>query len=78
MSEAYQQANEAFYGSTIAIELLGSALITPILEELLHRGVVYKRLRNLFGLKVGILVSAWIFAGLHFNIVQFLYAFLQQ
>lgn len=76
MSEAYQQANEAFYGSTIAIELLGSALITPILEELLHRGVVYKRLRNLFGLKAGIFVSAWVFAGLHFNIVQFIYAFL--
>lgn len=76
MSEAYQQANEAFYGSTIGIELLGSALITPILEELLHRGVVYQRLRNMFGIKAGIVVSAFLFAGLHFNVVQFTYAFL--
>ncbi len=76
MSDAYQQANEAFYGSTIGIELLGSALITPILEELLHRGVVYKRLRNMLGLKAAVVVSAFIFAGLHFNVVQFTYAFL--
>lgn len=76
MSEAYEQASEAFYGSTIGIELLGSALITPFLEELLHRGVVYKRLRNMVNVKWAILASAFIFAGLHFNIVQFTYAFL--
>lgn len=76
LSEGYEEASEAFYGSTIWLELLGSALITPILEELLHRGIVYKRLRNMFGLFPAIIVSAFIFAGLHFNIVQFLYAFL--
>lgn len=76
MSDAYQQANEAFYGSTIALELIGSAFITPILEELLHRGVVYKRLRRMFDFRTAVVVSALIFAGLHFNIVQFIYAFL--
>ena len=76
MSEAYEQASEALYGSTIGIELLGSALITPFLEELLHRGVVYKRLRNMISVKGAIFVSAFIFASLHFNIVQFAYAFL--
>ena len=76
MSEGYEEASAAFYGSTIWLELLGSAFVTPILEELLHRGIVYKRLRNMFGLLPAILVSSFIFAGLHFNIVQFLYAFL--
>ena len=76
MSEAYEQANEAFYGSTIGIELLGVGLITPFLEELLHRGVVYKRLRNKISVRGAIFVSAFIFASLHFNIVQFTYAFL--
>lgn len=76
MSEEYQNANDAFYGSTIWLELLGSALITPFLEELLHRGVVYGRLRRMMGMWPAVIVSALIFAGLHFNIVQFIYAFL--
>lgn len=76
MSEEYQNANDAFYGSTLALELLGSALITPFLEELLHRGVVYGRLRRMMGMWPAVMVSALIFAGLHFNIVQFVYAFL--
>lgn len=76
MSEEYQNANDAFYGSTIWLEFLGSALITPFLEELLHRGVVYGRLRRMMGMWPAVIVSALIFAGLHFNIVQFIYAFL--
>ncbi len=74
-SEAFADASDAFYGSNIWLELLGSALITPILEELLHRGVVYKRLRQMMDFVPAILVSSLIFAGLHFNVVQFVYAF---
>lgn len=76
MSEEFQNASDAFYGSSIWMELLGSALVTPLLEELLHRGVVYKRLRLMMGFAPSVLVSALIFAALHFNIVQFTYAFL--
>ena len=76
MSEEYQNASDAFYGSNIWIELFGSALVTPLLEEVLHRGIVYKRLRLMMDFWPSVLVSALIFAALHFNIVQFLYAFL--
>lgn len=75
-SQEFQNASDAFYGSAIGLELLGSALITPYLEELLHRGVVYGRLRRMMGLVPSIVLSSLIFAGLHFNIVQFIYAFL--
>ena len=76
ISEEYQNASDAFYGSDIWMELLGSALVTPLLEELLHRGIVYKRLRLMMDVIPSVLVSALIFAALHFNIVQFTYAFL--
>lgn len=76
MSEEFQDASNAFYGSTIGIELVGSALVTPLLEELLHRGVVYGRLRRRMGMWSSVILSALIFAILHFNIVQFIYAFL--
>lgn len=76
VSTEYQNASNAFYGSSIWLELLGSAIITPILEELLHRGVVYGRLRRMMRMWPAVIVSALVFAALHFNIVQFTYAFL--
>ena len=76
MSEEFQNASDAFYGSNIWMELVGSALVTPLLEEVLHRGIVYKRLRLMMDFVPSVLVSALIFAALHFNIVQFTYAFL--
>lgn len=75
MSEEYANASDAFYGSTFVFEFLGSVLITPILEELLHRGVVYGRLRRMMNMWPAVIVSALVFAALHFNIIQFTYAF---
>lgn len=76
VSTEYEKASNAFYGSTIWLELIGSALITPLLEELLHRGVVYGRLRRMMPMWPAVFLSALVFAALHFNIVQFIYAFL--
>lgn len=76
MSDEFQNASDAFYGSSFAMELFGSALVTPILEELLHRGVVFGRLRRRMGMWSAVILSALVFAILHFNIVQFVYAFL--
>ena len=50
--------------------------LLPFLEELLHRGVVFGRLRRRMGMWPAVLVSALVFAMLHFNMVQFIYAFL--
>jgi len=75
VSKEYENASNAFYGSSIWLELLGSAIITPFLEELLHRGVIYGRLRRMMGIWPAVFISALIFSILHFNIVQFIYAF---
>lgn len=74
VSEGFQEANTAFFAGGVMYELLGSCLVIPIAEELLFRGVVYKRLRMLFPLKTAILLSAFLFGILHVNLVQFLYA----
>lgn len=76
VSDEYDKASNAFYGSNIWLELLGSAFITPLLEEILHRGVVYGRLRRSMKMWPAVIVSALVFAALHFNVVQFTYAFL--
>lgn len=74
MSTGFSEANQAFFAGKFAFELLGSGLLIPIAEELLYRGVVYKRLRLLVGVTPAIVLSAVIFGVMHFNLVQFLYA----
>lgn len=44
ISQGYQQVNEQLFSGGILFELLGACLLTPFLEELLYRGVVYARL----------------------------------
>lgn len=74
MSAGFSEANQAFFAGKLAFELLGSGLLIPIAEELLYRGVVYKRLRLLVGVSPAIVLSAVVFGAMHFNLVQFLYA----
>jgi hypothetical protein len=74
MSSGFKEANEAFYGSTLVLELVSSALFTPILEELVFRGIIFTRLRRELPKYTAIAMSALIFALVHWNIVQFIYA----
>ena len=76
MSAGYAKANEGFYGSLLGIELVGSGILAPMLEELVFRGIVYGSLRKLLGVWQSVVISALIFAAVHFNIVQFVYAFI--
>lgn len=73
-SSGFNEANNAFFAGKVVYELLGSCLLIPIAEELLYRGVVYKRLRLWTGVRPAIILSAVIFGVMHFNLVQFLYA----
>lgn len=76
MSGGYAQANENFYGSTLVLELIGSAILSPIMEELVFRGIVFGNLRKITGTGMAVFLSAFLFGLVHFNIVQFIYAFL--
>lgn len=47
LSEGYARANESFYASTLVIELIGSAILSPIMEELVFRGIVFGNMRKI-------------------------------
>lgn len=53
ISSGYQQVNQQLFSGGIYFELLGACLLTPFLEELLYRGVVYGRLCDLMILDNG-------------------------
>ena len=76
MSQGYKDATAGFYGSTVAIEIIGVGILTPILEELVFRGIIYDKLKKMMSAKQAVIVSALLFGVIHFNVVQFIYAFL--
>ena len=47
ISEGYQEVTRYFFAGGVLFELLGACLLTPILEEMLYRSVVYGRLCDL-------------------------------
>lgn len=75
LSTAYQEVTNRFFAPDVWVELVSFGIVAPLAEELLYRGIVYGRLSDWMSIPVAALVSALVFSGLHFNIVQFAYAF---
>ena len=75
-SPVYQEIENTFFGGKYFIVFLTSVCMAPILEELLFRGLIYKRLRNTCNSFVAAIISSLAFGISHGNLVQFLYAFL--
>lgn len=47
------------------------AVVAPIIEETLFRGILFAGLRNYFGIWTAIVISAVIFSSLHFELIGF-------
>jgi len=74
-SAAYQETAEILYTPSLPVQLVCLGVIVPILEEMLFRGVIYRRMRINTTVMRAILNSALLFGLYHGNMVQFLYGF---
>ena len=75
-SSNYEAANRVLYSGSTVIKILCNAITIPILEEFLYRGIIAGQLEVFYNKKIAILFSAILFGALHFNVVQFVYAFI--
>ncbi len=72
----YQEMIQSLIKSPMT-SLIQVCVLAPVMEEILMRGVVLGGLKNYsYGTVTALLVSATLFACLHFNMVQTLSAFL--
>ncbi len=69
-----QMETQIYQGQNIIVMLVVVAVIAPIAEELVFRGLVMMRIRDYIGPVAGILLSALCFGIYHGNAVQFVYA----
>lgn len=76
ISEAYQGTSQALYSIRFRYQLLGLGIIVPMAEELLYRGLLYSRFKVYISPGKAMFFTSFLFASLHGNIVQMLYAFI--
>ncbi len=73
---SFEKVNESLTSGHPLVQGLTVLLFSPIVEELLFRGIVYRRLTVLVGNVGGIIGSALLFGVFHGNLIQGIYAFI--
>lgn len=73
-SGGYQQVSETIYESSRLLQVLTTVVAAPILEELIYRGLLYGRMREMVSPVPAILCSSLVFGICHGNLVQFVFA----
>lgn len=72
--EAFNVINDAILQSSVWVQIAVAVVLGPITEELLFRGIVYKRVDRAYGFWPAAIVSSLAFGALHGNLSQFIYA----
>ncbi len=75
VSEGYEEISQLLYGGKLAIEFIGLGVIVPVVEEMIFRGLIYRRLREYAQTGTAAVICSLIFAFYHGNLVQGIYAF---
>ena len=75
LSDSFEDTAEILYSGSFWLEIIAVGILTPITEELIFRGLIYRRLRWSTEARFAIPASAFIFAVFHGNLLQGIYAF---
>lgn len=73
--EAYQETMTVMYSAPMLVQVICLGILAPVCEELVFRGLMFKRLRAQTGFLLAAIYSTTIFAVIHGNMVQIIYAF---
>lgn len=72
----YSEVKAAYEAGSVWIQFIVLGVLTPVVEEMLFRGLVYNRLKIYYDVTIAAYISALIFAIAHFNLIQGIYAFI--
>lgn len=74
--ERYQQTAQITYSAGFLMQIIGLGVVIPVAEELMFRGILYKRFRERQGFWYSALWSSLLFSFMHSNTTQMIYTFL--
>lgn len=72
----YEKTSNALMGGSLFMQILSLAVIVPIAEEFIYRGLVFTGLTKVMEAKYAIFAASLLFGLFHFNLLQGTYAFL--
>lgn len=76
MDATYQAMMELMYSAPFWVQIICLGILAPVCEELVFRGLIFKRFRAQTGFVRSALISTFVFAFIHGNMIQMLYAFI--
>ncbi|MBP5772694.1 MAG: CPBP family intramembrane metalloprotease [Eubacterium sp.] len=76
IAHSFDETAKAIYGADLWIQIATAVILGPIVEELIFRGLMYIRLKRMFGAGVAAFVTGLVFGLFHMNISQGVYAFI--
>ena len=75
-SDSFVKTATAQFSLPIWMGVLVYGIVTPVTEEIVHRGIIYNRLRRYYNLPIAVIFGSLLFGLSHGNLVQFVYGFL--
>lgn len=72
-SERYETVESIQYSVPIGLGIVLYGIVSPLVEEIVFRGVLYNRIQKFYSMKLAVFFSALLFGFFHANLPQFLY-----
>lgn len=66
----YSEIFEVISNGPVLLQIFSIVILAPVLEEVLCRGIIYNRLREISNFFISALVSSLIWSAAHMNVVQ--------
>ena len=73
---SYSESSSSLFASGVVLVIIRTVILAPAAEELIFRGLMFKRTESLLGFWPAALISAAVFGIYHLNLAQGIYAFL--
>ncbi|MDE6620348.1 MAG: CPBP family intramembrane metalloprotease [Lachnospiraceae bacterium] len=72
-SEKYEAVKAIQYSVPVWLGIILYGIVSPMVEEMVFRGVIYSRIKRFYSVAKAVIFSALLFGSFHANLPQFLY-----
>lgn len=76
LSKTFGEVQKAQYGVDFTVGVILFGILSPVVEEVMFRGMLYNRLKRMFSMYLAMGISSLLFGVFHGDIVQGVYGFL--
>ncbi len=73
ISESYTKTEATQYSAPLWLGLILYGIVSPWAEEVLFRGILYRRMKRFYSVPVAMIFTSLLFGGMHLNLVQGIY-----